>query len=174
MTTPDPNVCPQCGGRKKPEFELCPNCNRERRDSRRGDRARRALELPSKCIFETFYVDETSIKPEVFVDAAKKAAEVFGSASMTRTSTRALFNMLKPMDRRMRIKPDLNVNEVNECFYKFLNVVDDKVRRKVMPNIFRDFVYSHKDVVKDNKKEFRGFVRYLTSILIYLPDKGRG
>ena len=180
--------CKECGANTLPGQEYCMNCSPSRGNpghrnpgrgnpraggSRgRGGRGQQQAELPSECILsDSFYEADGSLKRKVNIDAAEKAAECFRTARMTQTSIRQLFNHLKGTEMQLRAKPDLPDGFVRERYDTFLTQTEYQVRRGVIPSVFAQFVRAHKDVAVQNKKEFVGFVKYLTAILARMRVK---
>jgi len=171
MTTPDPNVCPQCGGRKRPEFDLCYNCSQARRGGGRKTQPSAGRALPQECVFNTFYGEDGKLRREIFLESAEKAARLFEEQKMSQASIRSLFQMLKSLEQRLKVDKDMSVGELNEVFFRFIRQVEYQAKREVIPEVFRQFVDQHKDVVIGDIREFKGFVEYLTSIVARMKTK---
>jgi CRISPR-associated protein Csm2 len=128
--------------------------------------------VPPECIFkDSFYEADGYLKKEVFMDSAHKMSAIFQAEGMTQTSIRHLFNMLKAIEMRMKADKDLPLGLIRENFYKFVAHTEYQTKRAVIKEVFRDFIESHSDIAVKDKKEFRGFVEYLTSIVARMKQK---
>ena len=168
----DPNKCPECGKWKKPQFDLCFDCSQKRRDrgGSKGDSQRQDI-LPAECFFNSFLNEDGFPKKEIYLEAAETAASVFGRAGMSQSSIRSLFYMLKSMELRINADPKIEKALVNDAFYKFVVQTEYKTKCQVIPEIFGSFVRDHTDLATSSIPEFKGFVRYLTSILARMKTK---
>jgi hypothetical protein len=174
MSPNDPNVCPNCGKRKKPEFPICYDCSQQQRGSSGSSRGGFSREegLPQECVFDTFYTKEGFLRPEIFLAAAEKAASVFENGGMSQTTIRSLFYMLKAMEQRLKVEKNIPQGEVNEVFLKFIRQVEYQTKRQVIATkSFKEWVDTHTKVVLGSAKEFMGFVEYLTSIVARIKVK---
>ncbi len=174
--------CKICGRKALPGKDVCMNCTSshsqrqhkpergsggyQRRGSGGGGPKRSQPQLPSECKFtDSFYAEDGHIKREVLLESAEKAAYAFQDAQMTQTSLRQLFNALKSIQQRLRADKSLAEGFLRENFLKFVSHVEYQTRRRAVHLIFRDFVNSHRELVISNRREFHGFVDYLTSIM---------
>ena len=162
--------CPKCGGWKKPEFDLCYNCSQENRGAGAGSfKGKQKIHI----FADTFLNEKGFPKKDIYQEAAENAANAFQNArpQMSQKSIRSIFQMLKTMELRMRTEKDIPEEEVFDVFYKMERQVSYQEKREVVPRIFLDFVEKHKDLATKNKKEFLGFVEYLTSIMARMKTK---
>ena len=173
----DPNICPKCGRRKKPQFDLCYGCSQKRKDS--GDRGGKPQyeNLPEECFFDTFLNEAGKPKKEIYIDSAEKAARAFENArtkdkqGMSQSSIRSLFQMLKSTELRISADPNISEEEVFDAFHKFVIQTEYQVKRQVIPEVFGNFVRDHTDLATSSIPEFKGFVQYLTSIVARMKTK---
>lgn len=134
------------------------------------------LELPSCCVFDSFYVNGFQ-RREIFIEAADKMANLLENTNVTRTSVRKLFNLLKATEQEITFSKEYPVQKAAERFYKFHRLVTYNNKRKIsgekplLPDIFKRWVDEHLDVATKNCKEFVGFFEYLTSIMARLKEK---
>lgn len=127
------------------------------------------------CVFDSFYVEGYK-RREIFIEAAEKMANIFSGESMTRTSIRRLFNMLKATDREISVNRNFPLAKAAERFYEFHRLVVYNNSRKgtkgkLIPDVFLQWVESHRDTVVGSTLEFTGFVEYLGSIIARLKDR---
>lgn len=126
--------------------------------------------LPRECVFDSFYGQDGYLKKAIFLEGAQKAAEYFEREGMSQTSFRALFNMLKAVEQRMRTEK-MPQGGINEAFLRFIRHVQYQNKRGIIKEGFKKFVDEHQNVVLDNSDEFKGFVEYLASILARMKMK---
>lgn len=132
--------------------------------------------LPKVCIIrDSFYVDKKNkcLKEEIFLNAAEEAAKTFagGRRAMTQSSLRAMFNMLKAMDNRIKVERDIPIARIKEEYLKFHRWCIYQERREVIPYTFLQFAEEHLEVATRDADEFHGFVEYLTSIMARMKSK---
>jgi len=136
----------------------------------------RDMELPSSCVFDSFYVNGFQ-RREIFVEAADIMADLLAHTNATRTSIRRLFNLLKATEQEITFSEEYPVQKAAERFYKFYRLVTYNNNRKIsgkeplLPDIFKLWVDKHLDVATKNCEEFLGFFEYLTSIMARLKEK---
>jgi CRISPR/Cas system CSM-associated protein Csm2 small subunit len=170
--------CKTCGGSTLGDYEYCLKCkppsNRPRQDSYQrptGQYGGRSA-VPSDCIFkDSFYAQDGYLRREIFIEAAEKMADLLQSEGMTQTSIRHLFNMIKATEMRLKVDKNLPNGFIRENFLKFVTHTEYQFRRGVVRDLFKEFVESHKDLAVKDRKEFRGFVEYLTSIVARMKQK---
>jgi len=168
--TTAPAKCQKCGKPlKDPKYTLCYECNQKSKGDPVG--STRESELPKECIFESFYDDGGHLRREIFIEAAKEASEVFMRANISQTSIRNLFNLLKDMANRLQADRNLDFGIARETFYKFVRQVEYNVKRQVLHSVFQEIAERHLEVSTKSKKEYLGFVEYLTSIVARLKSK---
>lgn len=170
--------CKVCGKTTMGNYEFCMNCKPKSANPpssggySTGYKGGSSRGVPPECIFkDSFYEADGYLKKEIFMDAAEKMATIFQAESMTQTSIRHLFNMLKAIEMRMKTNRDLPLGFIRENFYKFVTHTEYQTKRAVIKDVFRDFVESHSDIAVKNKNEFRGFVQYLTAIVARMKQK---
>jgi hypothetical protein len=162
--------CQKCGKPvKDSKYKLCYECSQKSKGDPGG--ATREQELPKGCIFASFYDEGGHLRREIFIEAAKEASEVFMRANISQTSIRNLFNLLKDMSNRLQADRNLDFGTARETFYKFVRQVEYNVKRQVLHPVFQVFAERHLEVSTTSKKEFLGFVEYLTSIVARLKSK---
>jgi len=132
--------------------------------------------LPVECVIkESFYKDKESkcLKEDIFLNAAKEASNTFagGKKGMTQSSLRAMFNMLKALDNRIKVEKNFPVDKIREEYLKFHRWCIYQEKRDVIPSTFLDFAEEHLHVATRDKDEFHGFVEYLTSIMARMKTK---
>lgn len=132
--------------------------------------------LPEVCIIRSsFYVDKENkcLKEEIFLNAAEEAANTFagGRRAMTQSSLRAMFNMLKAMDNRLKVEKEIPICKIREEYLKFHRWCIYQERREVIPYTFLQFAKEHLEVATSDVDEFHGFVEYLTSIMARMKSK---
>jgi len=167
----DPYKCPKCGGRKKPEFQICYNCSQSGGDRNfRGDFSS-GSSLPDKCIFDTFLNDAGLPKKELYLDSAEEVSRILEGLGMSQGQIRQAFYMLKSMELRIRSERDLSLEVVNNAYYQFARQIEYQLKRGMIPSQFAEFVRRHLEVATKNKAEFKGFVEYLTSVMARMKTK---
>ena len=171
-------VCKKCGKPTLGTYEYCLNCKPMSSKSAptsgysAGYRSGSVRGLPPECIFkDSFYASDGYLKKEIFMGAAQKMSLEFQSEGMTQTSIRHLFNMIKAIEMRLKADKDLSLGFVRENFYKFVTHTEYQTNRGVLRPLFKEFIESHSDLAVKDKKEFKGFVEYLTSIVARMKQK---
>jgi hypothetical protein len=80
--------------------------------------------------------------------------------------------MLKSVEQRIkREKEEVHEDDVRQSYYKFIEQCDYKVNQRIISPVFAKFAKLHLDTVTKNKREFVGFVEYLTGILARMKTK---
>jgi hypothetical protein len=167
---PSQPKCQNCGKPVKDvKFKLCFECNQKAK-SGQGETGK-AMALPQNCVFQSFYDDHGHLRREIFIEAARDLSELFMRANISQTSIRNLFNMLKDMANRLQADRNLDFGIAKETFYRFIRQVEYNVKRQVLNPIFQEFAERHLEVSTKDRKEFLGFVEYLTSIVARLKSK---
>lgn len=171
-------VCKQCGKQTLGTYEYCLNCRPKSNNPAPtgsysgGHRGGPSHGLPPECIFkDSFYASDGYLRKEIFMDAAEKMYLVFQSERITQTSIRHLFNMLKSVEMRLKADRDLPLGFVRENFFKFVTHTVYQTNRGILSPLFKEFIERHADLAVKEKKEFRGFVEYLTSIVARMKQK---
>jgi RecJ-like exonuclease len=167
---PSQPKCQKCGKPvKDPKYKLCFECNQKAR-SGQGE-TEKAMAFPPNCVFQSFYDDHGHLRREIFIEASRELSELFMRANISQTSIRNLFNMLKDMANRLQADRNLDFGIAQETLYRFIRQVEYNVKRQVLNPIFQEFAERHLAVSTKDRKEFLGFVEYLTSIVARLKSK---
>ncbi len=171
--------CPECGKSFDPKggrHKVCDNCyQKQKNQGGTGGRPSQSgkghnAQLPSECVFDTFYQDG-ELRREIFVEAAEKMAGILSRQRMTATSFRNLFKIVKPAANRLKAEPDFDFGSAKTKVYEFYRQVQYMRKRDVISSdVFVEFVQKHLDVMTANQDEFFGFVEYLTSIMAYMKQ----
>jgi hypothetical protein len=168
--SPSQPKCQKCGKPvRDPKYKLCYECSQKAR-SEQAD-VGKSLSLPPSCVFQSFYDDYGHLRREIFIEAARDLSELFMRANISQTSIHNLFNLLKDMANRLQADRNLDFGTAQETFYRFVRQVEYNVKRQVLNPIFQEFAERHLDVSTRDRKEFLGFVEYLTSIVARLKSK---
>jgi translation initiation factor 2B subunit (eIF-2B alpha/beta/delta family) len=162
--------CQKCGKPlKDPKYKLCYECNQKARSEQAE--GGKSLALPASCVFQSFYDDRGHLRRQIFIEAARELSDLFMKANISQTSIRNLFNLLKDMANRLQADRNLDFGIAQETFYRFVRQVEYNVKRQVLNPIFQEFAERHLNVSTKDRKEFMGFVEYLTSIVARLKSK---
>ena len=167
-------TCEQCGNKfeaKEAFHKLCPNCFRGGTSGGKGRRDPPPKEVPSECIFTTFYDGECFLKREIYIESAEKMTNILERNGMTMSQIRSLFHMLKSASNVLQADPEAKFGSARNTFHEFIRQVDYQHKRGHVPEVFVKFVRDHLEVATKNAKEFDGFVEYLTSILARIKQK---
>jgi CRISPR/Cas system CSM-associated protein Csm2 small subunit len=131
-----------------------------------------SADVPKECIFTTFYTSSGYLRREIFIEAAEKMSRLLTNERMTQSSFRSLFNMLKTVEQRIKKeREEIHDDEVRQTYYKFVEQCDYQVNRRIITHLFAKFARYHLDTVTKNKREFSGFVEYLTAIMARMKTK---
>ncbi|RKX19780.1 MAG: hypothetical protein DRP26_02850 [Candidatus Zixiibacteriota bacterium] len=178
--------CKICGKQTLEGYDLCPQCGSESQKSKKEnpgkyysqprrkyyDKSYKEPQIPDSCVFKDgFYNEDGYIKREVFIESAEQMSDILQRKRMTQASIRHLFNMIKSIEMRLKADRDLPLGFIRENFYKFVTHTEYQVKRGIIPEVFREFVDSHKDIAVRSIDEFKGFVQYLTSIVARMKQK---
>lgn len=170
--------CKNCGKETFGNYEYCMNCkpksNNPGSSGVYSTAGQRSSALPAECVFkDSFYEPDGFLKRAIFIEAAEKMAQELQRQDppMTQTSLRQLFNMVKSIDMRLKADRKLPLGFIRESFFKFVVQTEYQTKRKVVCDLFRDFVIAHEDLATKDQKEFRGFAEYLTAILARMKMK---
>ena len=168
---PSQPKCQNCGKLlRDPKYKLCYECNQKARSEQAG--VGKSLAIPASCVFQSFYDDRGHLRREIFIEAARELSELFMRANISQNAVRNLFHLLKDMSNRLQADRNLDFGTAQETFYRFIRQVDYNVKRQVLNPIFQEFAERHLEVSIKERKEYLGFVEYLTSIVARLnPDK---
>lgn len=175
----DGTRCPECGGSKKPEFELCYACSQKQGGGGRapsGSNARNPEQTPklaSDCVFESFYGENGKLRPQLFFQAPQKLASDLHKAGLTPHALRLLyqgfFGFAAPLrDNRLDFA---TAQERFGVFY--VERVVRQTQRGMLPPLMKSLIDSHRDVALRNREEMLGLFRYLTNLLCYFGDQAK-
>ncbi|MDP8238813.1 MAG: type III-A CRISPR-associated protein Csm2 [Candidatus Hatepunaea meridiana] len=170
------NKCKVCGEWKaNPPYDVCYNCSQQTRGASRGGRSQSfGGTIPDKCTMENFYLPESGcLRPEIFLKEAETLADIFMNAkpSMSQSSIRSMFGMLKSTERRIKHEKEFHIDCVREVYYRFIRHCEYQNKRNIIPDMFLDFANKHREIATRDKDQFRGFVEYLTSIMARMKTK---
>lgn len=127
-------------------------------------------------IFSTFFKDEkkTIEKDDIYLDAARKAAQLFYSSTprMSRTQLRSFLRYLRGLEIPLRFptRPQFEtiVPQLNEL-YAF--TVYQTYREKPSYSIiFKEFFESYLPLIRSDEREFNIFVKFISSIIAYSTE----
>jgi len=150
-----PAKCEICGSAlNNPKFSFCDNCGKSKW-------------LPDNLkIKDTFYRDK-HLKDEVFLEIPEKTAKLFAQGKMGMNKMRAFFCMVRNaydifmLDRKQcfdNIKPQL---------YGLQRAVEDRARREIIPESFRQFIIYYIQIALKSKEELYGFMELFRTIIAY-------
>ncbi len=176
--------CARCGRSfddKGKGFKTCFQCSQSSQAGSSGQPtasrgggshgASASVPITADCVFTTFY-ENGHLKRAIFIEAAQKIAEDLSRQNMTATSLRHLFHMLKSVAKRLEAERELDFGVARTAAFEFYRQVEYQRKRDVIKSdLFIEFVRKHLDVMTKDKKEFLGFVEYLTSVMAYMKQK---
>jgi len=170
--------CPECGKRKRPEFELCYECSQAKKvggarggESRSGDRSPAQLTLPDALVFGSFYGENGKLRQEVFFEAPLSAADLFQRAGVSAKALRMLYQGFQGFAAPLR-DGRMDFDAAQERFGVFyVERVVRQLQRGLLPEVVKDLVDRHREAALSSPREMLGLFRYLTNILCYFGDK---
>ncbi|NPV46795.1 MAG: hypothetical protein HPY69_07545 [Armatimonadetes bacterium] len=178
----DGTKCPQCGGRKKPDFDLCYECSQKQRGGGQSYRGGSAgapeppSKLPPECVFDTFYGADGKLRPELFFVAAQRLADVFHESGLKKTQLRRMHSSLMRITAPIRTGRD-DFDAAKEAFGIFYTerIVYQLGRGLIRP-VVKEFFDKHRELVLSRPEEMLGLLQYLASLVCYFeckPDNER-
>jgi hypothetical protein len=175
MANGDPTVCPECGGRKNPNYSYCYKCSQKQREQRGTERPdnRQSRGSIENIVFDTFLTSDGYVRKEAFINTPKKAASAFreGRKELTQSQIRSAFHQLKALNKRLQVDKEVPTSVMEEVYNRFQRWAQYQVNRDQIPRAFLEFVEAHRETATSSKEEFHGFMEYLTSILVELKGK---
>lgn len=137
-----------------PRFDLCKNC----KDSKH---------LPDLLkIKDTFYEDK-NLKKEVFLDIPERIAKLFAKGNMGMNKLRAFFCMVRNAYDVLTLDKKQCFDNIKSQLYALQRAVEDRTRRGVTPESFRQFITHYLPIALKNKEELYGFMELYRSIIAY-------
>ncbi len=146
--------CEICGASIAPKFLYCRECN------------------DSKWFPETLKIDHTFYKNgilrrEVFVEIPEKISKLFSNGNMGMNKLRAFFCMLRNAYDALNLDKKLTFEGIKPRLWAIQRAVEDRTRRGVTPESFRQFVIHYLEIALQNKDELYGFVEFFRSVIAY-------
>lgn len=127
--------------------------------------------LPSECVFESFYDENSKLRMELFISAAEKAAGSFKAAGVKSSQLRALYQAFLSFAGPLRDKR-MDFATARERFGVFyVERVVRQHKRGHLPDTVKRLIDAHRELVLSKREELLGLFRYLTNILCYFGDK---
>jgi len=169
----DPKICPKCGGRKNPRYDLCSNCASGESSRSEGGSSRppAGQRLPDEFVFSTFYNERGKLKDSLFYEKAQGLAELFHGEGLKSTPFRHLYQGFLAFAVPLRDKR-MDFDSARERFGIFyVERVVRQTQRGYLPHVVKDFFDRHRDLALSSHEEMLGLFRYLTNVLCYF-DKG--
>lgn len=173
----DGTECPQCGGRKKPEFAVCYDCHQRQRSGGQPPRGGNTAAadppstLPRECVFDTFYGADGKLRRELFYNAPQQLAAILKTAQLKPHALRLLYQGFLSFAAPLRDNR-LDFETARERFGIFyVERVIRQAQRGFLPPLMKDFVDAHRDLALKSREEMLGLFRYLTNVLCYFGDK---
>ncbi len=170
----DPEVCPQCGGPKKPGFRLCRDCTARSRSSsspRGPSRPAAPAPLPDELIFTSFYDDKHRLKEDLFYEKPQRLADLFRQAGLTPHALRLLYQGFQAFAVPLR-DSRIDFDAAAERFGIFyVERVVRQMERGHLPAVVKEFFDRHLSLARSSREEMLGLFRYLTNVLCYFGDK---
>lgn len=146
--------CEICGVLIAPKFFYCRDCNESK------------WLPPSLKIEKTFYKN-ARLKREVFLDLPEKIAKLFFNGAMGMNKLRAFFCMLRNAYDVLNLDKDQTFEDIRPKLWALQRTVEDRTRRGVTPESFRQFMNYYLQIALVGKEELYGFMELFRSVIAY-------
>lgn len=139
--------------------------------NRGSQRDRNAPNLPSECIFDTFYQDpeKNKLKLELFFEAPQNLADFLGRARLSSKQLRMIFTAFQKFAVPLE-KKRIDFEQAKIEFGKFYRErIERQINRREspLPRAMKTFVDQHKNLIMNDEREMLGFYEYLYSLVCY-------
>jgi CRISPR/Cas system CSM-associated protein Csm2 small subunit len=142
--------CSICDTQIHERFNLCRRCQE-------------STHLPDRLkIKDTLYQDKY-LKKEVFLDIPERLAKLFQQGNMGMNKLRAFFCMV----RNAYLAKEQSFEMIKPQLWAFQRATEDRTRRNITPESFREFVNYYIQIASKNKEELYGFMELFRSIIAY-------
>jgi len=128
-------------------------------------------DLPTECIFESFYGDDGKLQARLFYEAPQAAAKCFSEAGLKANQLRQLYQGLQAFVGPLS-NGQISFEDAREKFGVFyVERVVRQAQRGMLPDVVRKLIDAHKELALKSREEMLGLSRYVTNILCYFGDK---
>lgn len=142
--------------------------------NRGHQRDRNESNLPSECIFDTFYQDpeKTKLKLELFFKAPQELANFLALLPRKKLSSKQL-RMIFTAFQKFAVPLEKERIDFEQAKIEFGKFYRERIERQInrrespLPREMKIFVDQHKDLIMKDKREMLGFYEYLYSLVCY-------
>ncbi len=137
------------------------------RDYRSGGRSpqRREPTLPNGYLKGGYYNESGHLKQEVILNWPEELADSLSKTSLKMTQLRKFYNQCKAIEQKLRFSGDFE--GVKSDLYCLQRDAQYSFNRKVVPQIFLDFIERNVELATSSNKDFKGFIQHYESLVAY-------
>lgn len=146
--------CEICGNSIKPGYALCLDCKESKK-------------LPENLKIKDSFYENKRLKKEVFLDVPERIAKLFDQGNMGMNKLRAFFCMIRNAYDVLNLDKNQCFENIKPQLWALQRTVEDRTRRGVTPDSFREFINYYLKLAIKNKEELYGFVELFRSIIAY-------
>lgn len=146
--------CEICHASIDPRFSICRDC----KDSRR---------YPDSLKIKGTFYEMKNLKKEIFLDFPNRIAKLFAQGNMGMNKLRAFFCMVRNAYDFLNLDSEQCFENVKPQLWALQRTVEDRTRRGVTPESFRQFIAFHLEIALKNKEELYGFMELFRSVIAY-------
>ncbi|RJP30175.1 MAG: type III-A CRISPR-associated protein Csm2 [Candidatus Omnitrophota bacterium] len=188
-------VCTQCGKpfhAFKPEFEICPDCNRKNKNTDKGGASkvseqysshssrgreshnnprrdsREQQGLPKPLKLDQFFSSSGAVRREIYMETAEGIAQIFNQEQLTTASVRRFFESVRAAYERFTDDPNKNYEKAMESIYRLLPIAEKSEERDITKRCFTEFMKHYIDLTSKDKKNLKGFKELFMSVVGYM------
>lgn len=146
--------CEICGSTIEPKYSMCRKCKESE------------WYPPVLLLKDTFY-QNNRLRKEVYQTIPELSAKLFAQGNMGMNKLRAFFCMIRNAYDTLILNRDLSIDDVRPQLWALQRAVEDRTRRGVTPESFRQFVRWYVRIAEKRREELYGFMELFRSVIAY-------
>lgn len=132
-----------------------------------------ASSLPKDCIFDTFYGADGFLKPDIFYQAPRVAAQIFRDAGLQASQFRQLYQAFLAFAGPLRDNRMVFEAAKEKFGVMYVERVVRQSKRGYLQQPVVDLMLDHRELALSDKREMLALFRYLTNIYCYFGESDK-
>jgi len=120
-------------------------------------------------MLENYFDEKGRLKKEVFIEDAKRMAEIFSNDNLKYNALRNFYNKIREIE--FKLKRNKIFENIKQDIYSLVPLVNYQYNREIVPLSYKNFIEKQVELAVKDEQNFYAFLEYHKSILAYSKEK---